>query len=243
MIVYLITYTVYLYNRFKDFDEDFLTNPIRTQYIKKNIKNIPFTIFYPILIIMGMLFYFANFLSLIVGLLLLLLGILYSLYLKKLTRNIVGFKSFYVSFIWILLLIFLILYYSFSFTVSFWCVFIFILLRELINPCFCDLKDIESDKKENLKTFPVIFGKEKVLKYLSVINIVSGVLIIVGVYSGLLPKFASVLLFVVPYTFYYFNKVNKEKNPEFLYSILPDGEFILYIPFILISRFLWMNYF
>lgn len=121
--------------------------------------------------------------------------------------------------------------------------FFFIFLRELINPCFCDLKDIESDKKENLKTFPIVFGKKKVVRILSGINVISGIPIIIGVYLGLLPKFALILFLILFYTVYYFSRINKkegdsEGDSEFLYSVLPDLEFILYAPLILVSRLL-----
>ena len=230
LVVYLITYTVYLYNRFKEFNEDFLTNPDRTQHVKRYINRIPFIISCSVLIIIGILLHFGNFLSLVFGLLLLLLGMLYSVCFKKLTRKIVGFKSFYVSFIWASLVIFLAFYYSFSLNLATFFIFFFIFLRWLINSIFFDIKDTKLDKKDYLKTLPVLLGKMKVLSYLHIINIFSIVPIIIGVFKNLLPPYALFLLIFYFYSFYYLQKVKDEKaNVHNLSYVMVDGEYLLWL--------------
>ncbi len=83
VIVYLITYTIYLYNRFKELEKDSLTNFERTQHLTIYIKYAPFIIFCSTFIITIMLFCFGNFLNLIFGLSILLAGMLYSLFFKE----------------------------------------------------------------------------------------------------------------------------------------------------------------
>ena len=118
LIIYLIAYTIYLYNRFKEYKKDFLTNYDRTQHIAKYIKYTPVIIFCCMLIVICMLLYFGNQISLIFGLLLLIFGLLYSVYFKEMTGRIIGFKNFYVALMWSLLVIFLAFYYSFPLNLS-----------------------------------------------------------------------------------------------------------------------------
>jgi len=237
LLVYLIAYTVYLYNRLKEYREDFLTNPERTHHIKGYIKYTPFIIFCCVFAIAGMLVYFGNQTSLIFGLLLLLFGLLYSIYFKRMTKKIVGFKNFYVSLMWSLLVVFLALYYSFTLNLSLIFIGTFVFLRFVIHECFFDTKDIISDKKENLLTMVIIFGKEKLLNILNFINVVTAVLLVIGVYLCFIPIYSLALLLTIPYSIYYLRKIKDEKTSKsFLYSVIVNGEFISWSFFILLGR-------
>jgi len=239
LIVYLITYTVYLYNRFKEFDEDFLTNPDRTQHIGGYIKYTPLIVFCSILVVVGLLLCFSNFLSLIFGLLLLLLGVLYSVCLKKVTKKIVGFKSFYVSFIWALLVIFLAIYYSFPLSLSVFLIVFFVFLRCMIITSFCDVKDVESDSKENLLTLIVTYKKEGLVKLLIIFNVLSAALIIIGIYLSLFSLFSLMLIFTFFYSSCYLRKLSDRKiTSPFLYDVFVDGEKFLWSIFVLWGKFL-----
>ena len=125
------------------------------------------------------LMHFANFWSIVFGFLILISGLLYTNYFKKVTRRIVGFKSFYIAFTWSLLVVFLAFYYSFSLNLSVFLISSFVFLRVLLNTIFFDIKDIESDKKDNLKTMPIFLGKDRTLKYLNILNAVSFIIILI----------------------------------------------------------------
>ena len=237
LVVYLIFYIIYFYNRFRETENDFLTNPERTQYFEKYIKYVPFVVSCSILVIVGILFHFGSFLNLVFGLLVLLSGLFYSLFLKKITGKIVGFKSFYVSFVWALLVIFLISYYSFPLDMAVVFIFIFIFLRLLVNTIFFDIKDIESDKKNVLKTIPILLGKRKVLNYLHIINIISFVPIIVGIHKDFLPVFCLPFIFLSFYSFYYLRKAeNKKINIRSLSYIMVDGEYLFWLAILFLTR-------
>ena len=239
LIVYLIFYVIYFYNRFREIENDFLTNPERTQYFKKYIKYTSLVISCSILVIAGMLFHFGNFPSLIFGLLMLLSGLFYSSFLKKFTGKIFGFKSFYVSFIWALLVIFLISYYSFPLDIAVIFIFIFIFLRCLVGTNFSDIKDIDSDKKEELLTLAIVYGERKLIKSLNLISIFSVILVVVGVYFNLLPIFSLMLILTFFYSLYYFKKLSDKKiKSPILYSVLVDGEHVPWLIFVLIGKFL-----
>lgn len=240
VIVYLGMQSAYLYNRYKDFKKDYLTNPERTKHFEKYVSKIPIIIGIFILIIILMLFYFSTPEILLFGLFLVLMSLLYSKIFKDFTKKIPGFKGFYVALMWASLALFLIVYYSFSFKISVLLIFIFIFLRLFINIFFFDIKDIESDKKENLLTLAVILGKKKLINFLNIIDIISILPIILGIYLDLFPFYSIVLVFTVFYVLLYFRKINDLKfKTGFLYNVIIDGEYILWSFFILLSKFLY----
>ncbi|MCX6764181.1 MAG: UbiA family prenyltransferase [Candidatus Nealsonbacteria bacterium] len=238
-IVYLGMQSAYLYNRYKDFKKDYLTNPERTKHFEKYVSKIPIIIGIFILIIILMLYYFSTPKILFFGLSLLLMSLLYSKIFKNLTKKIVGFKGFYVSLMWASLSLFLIFYYYLSFSLSLFFILVFIFLRWTINTSFCDIKDIESDKKEKLLTLAVVLRKEKLIKFLNILNILSFLPIILGVFFNLFPFYSIILVFTVFYAFYYFKQVNNLViSQNFLYNVIVDGEFILWSFFILLGKIL-----
>lgn len=239
LVAYLGTQSVYLYNRYKEFKQDFLTNPKRTRHIEKYIKYIPFIIFLMSFSAITIVIYFNKISALIFGLLLLSGGLLYSKFLKKITKKIVGFKNFFVALVWTLLVVFLVFYYSSPLNLPLFLLLIFIYLRWITNTAFFDIKDIDTDKEEGLLTFSIIWGRKKLLNILSVITILAVIPIISGVYLQLFQKSSIMLILTIPYTFYYFRKLeNKNVDISFLYNVLVDGEFIFWPIFILLGEFL-----
>lgn len=213
IIIYSSTYAAYLYNRYKELKEDCLTNPERTRHLKKQIKKIPLIIFCFTTIFIVTLLCFSNFTALIFGLIIFVIGISYSLFFKKITQKIIGFKSFYIAFSWSLLVIFLFVYYSFSFTsLSVFFVIIFIFIKCFADTSFYDIKDIESDKKENLLTLAIILGKKRLIKLLNLMSILALIPIIFGVHLRVLPIFSLMLCFSIPITFYLLRKIERSKN-------------------------------
>ena len=149
LMVYLGMESAYLYNRYKDFKKDLLTNPERTRYLERYISKIPLIICIFAALIVGLLIHFTNLKAILFTLFLLLMSFLYSKIFKALTAKILGFKNIFVSLMWGSLVIFLVVYYSLPLQTSVLLVFLFVFLRFFINTSFFDIKDIESDKKEN----------------------------------------------------------------------------------------------
>ena len=238
-VVYVGTLAGCLYGRLKDVDKDSLTNPERSQYLKKYVRYKPLIVFSLILLFAGILLYFNKIPILLFGLLLILLIFLYEEFFKKFTKRIIGFKNFVPSLLFTLLVVLLSLYYSIHFSLSLCLILIFVFLREFIGISFSDIKDIEKDKKEKLLTFAIFFGKEKLIKILSIINLLAILPIVVGFYFNLFPKSSLMLFFPTFYAFYYFKKSkDKNVNPTFLYDVLVDSEDILWSFFILLGNFL-----
>lgn len=239
IIIYLLTFSCLLYNRYKEQKIDILINSTRTKYLVKYFDYIFLIIFFSVLISIGILLYYYKILVLLYFIFLFLFSLCYTKYLKTFTWKIKFFKNICFSLIASLLLVFLIFYYSYPFlNIPFALIFIFIFLRMFVNTVFLDIKDMQSDRKIELLTFPILFGKEKTLIFLKGVTILSVLPIIFGVCFDLLPKFSLILLLIIPYSFYYFNKSRIEKNFYLVNYFLADMEFILWTIFILLAKVL-----
>lgn len=238
LIAYLGSQVIYLYNRYKEFKIDYLTNPTRTEYLKKYINYIlPIIAFY-ILAIVLLLYYFEKFTPAIFVIILIVLSLLYSHFFKKMTKNIKGFKNFFVSFMWGSALIFLALYYSYSLNSSIILLFIFIFLRLFIHENICDIKDIKSDKKEKLITLIIFLGEKKLLDILQFLNILSFLFIVLGIFLNILPFYSLSLILTVFYAICFFKWLKSDIDKNFLYNAVVDGEFIFWPLFILLGKIL-----
>ena len=239
LIVYLGTESVFLYNRYKELKIDFLSNPERTEHVKRHIKEIRFIVFLFPLILFIILIYNKNFPGLIFAAFLILLGFFYSKFLKKITQKIIGFKDFFVALIGGLLVFFLMIYYAEPINPAFFLFFIFVFLKCFVNTTFFDIKDIEIDKKMGLKTLAVVFGQDKLIRILGVITILTMMPLIIGVYFEILPILSLALFLTVPYTFLYFEQLeNKKIASSFLYNVIVDGEFLFWPIFVFLGNFI-----
>jgi len=240
LVVYLGTESVYLYNRFKEYKVDFLTNPERTEHIKKYVKYIPFIIFLMTFSAIVIVVYFNKISALIFGLLLLIIGLLYSLFFKKITEKIIAFKSFFISLMWSLLVLFLAIYYSAPINLALFLFSVFVFLRFFVSVSFFDIKDIKTDKQEGLKTLAVVLKQSTLWQFLSIIAILAVLPLIIGVYLRILPISSLMLFLTIPYTFFYFKQLeNKNISPYFLYNVIVDGEFIFWLFFVLSGNFIF----
>ncbi len=234
-IVYLLCLIVYNFDHYISIEQDSVDNPNRTNHLRKYQKFFPLILTIYGSLFLGLLSYFGNFQSLLVGILILVIGLLYSIGLKKLTKKIIGFKNFYTSFSVSMLVILVSFHIGLNLNLLAIIVFVFIFLRLMINSSFCDLKDMKSDKKKDLMTLPIYLGREKILSLLHVLNIISILIIVVSVILKILPLYTIFLALSFPCVLYY---LNKAKNPrvdlENLSSGLVDGEFILW-PLLLIG--------
>lgn len=230
-VTYILFYPLFLYNRFKEIKMDCLTNSQRTQHIKKYIKFIPIILYLVIFILVISLIYFSNFRALIFGLLVLFFGFLYTIIFKKFTNKIPLFKDLYVAAVFALLPFFLLVYYSyFLVSINVLLLSLLIFLESFLMPVFLDIKDIESDKREKLRTLPVMLGKEKTIVFLSIFNLIGTITIMVFIfYLSTLPKLILMLLFTVPFDFYCYILVKRQRRFGY---ILQGGKFILW-PFLI----------
>jgi len=237
VITYLIFYSLYLYNRYKEVNKDLLTNPERTLHFKSYLKWVPIIFYLVIFVVVSALVYLGNIKSLIFGLLLLIFGLLYTIIFKNFTKKIAFFKNFYVAFFFAVLVFFAIIYHSQTLTFAALLFFLLVYFKALMMQIFLDVKDIETDKKNILITLPVVFGKKKILNILKKISLITTIIIpiLFSVVWPIFPKSVLFLLFTIPFNFYCFKKAKRGKYSGY---ILESGEFLFWLILILVGEIL-----
>ena len=244
IVLYLIFYIIYSYNRYKELKLDIISNPKRTEYLKTRIsrtKKINLTYFFLLIILLLYNFESSFFLF---GISLLILGLLYTTHFKKLTRKIVAFKSIYVAAIWTSTILFYAFYHSILWNNAFTIISLFIFLRLLIGINFFDIKDMESDKKENLKTLPVLLGKRKIKIFLALLNLISAIPILLGIYFKFIPFYALSLLISIPYTYLYLKEIRTPRiNRDLLYYVIVNIESAAWLLSLLIVKLIFMKFY
>lgn len=240
IIPYLITQVIYSYNHFKEIDFDIESNPERSAHInsQKNTSKITFLIYILLLIFFVC---FTNLLTIIITIVIVTGGILYTDYFKELiSKKLTGLKSIYTCLFWGMLMFLVASFYDINFTGLILFLFPYVFLRGMINTIFSDIKDIESDKKRSLRTFPVILGKSKILLILQLLNIISIFPLLIGVLTNFIPNEFLLLLAFVIYDGAYLLKARNitGKGLRNLTYVIADGEYILWPIFIIIGKIL-----
>ncbi len=236
IISYLIPLMIYSYDYYRDMDKDKISNKERAAHFDKKKQMYPYLMIGYVITLSALLLIFSNLLLISFILILVMVGVLYTVGLKKFTQKIPAFKNIYTALTWSLAGTFFIpLYYSLQLNLSYILIFLFIFLKCLPNIIFFDLKDINSDQKEGLKTIPVLLGKQKTLKLLNNLNIIAFIPLILGIIVKIIPIYASIMILFYFYSIYYLNKASKvdDKELRMVSYTLADAEFILW-PIILI---------
>lgn len=243
LIAYLTTFIIYSHDYQKDSSIDSEIDVEKIIYIKNRKKLYPYIIGSYIILNLFLLllsFYiYKNYNFTIFIIIILTGGILYTFGLKKLTKYFPGFKSIYTTALWAYAGSFFIIYYNgLDFNFIYLIMFLFIFLKLLINAIFFDIKDVNIDKKHNLKTIPILLGNNKTIILLSILNVVALIILTYTVYMGLIPSYGIILGIFFFYTEYYIFKARHKNQKNILkYTyILPDSEFILWPIFLFISK-------
>jgi len=198
ILVYLLFQTIYYFDRYRDYKIDKSTNKERSTHIGLYKSRIPLIIMvFVVLMVIGFLHY-SNLLSLFTASGILLLGILYPIYFKGLTRKIPLFKNIYVGSVHGLLIFFPLVYYERGVgdTRLVGIGFLIVLFEAMISQFVLDLKDVLSDKKRGLKTLPVLLGIGNTVKVVFVMSIVS---FIIFIYFGWAYSFVVFLVAIVTF--------------------------------------------
>lgn len=238
IIFYLGFYLIYLYNRYSEVEDDRATNKVRTDHIEKIYKYIPLIGFVIFVTFCTLLFLYSNALFSLYILSIIFFGILYSLFFKGLTKKIKLFKNIYVSIVFAIIVYSPFIYYEIEvkelkvLALSF---SIFVFLKAMVMQLFLDIKDIDSDKKNELKTLGVMVGRDKSFKIVNILNILVLLLVVVfSVVFDIWPIYSLFLLLLIPINYYWFWLAKNNFFSGYLYE---SGEFILW-PILLLGNFL-----
>lgn len=230
IIPYLSSQIVYTYNHFREVDLDMDSNPERANHIRHQRNRIKYLLVFYSLLLLFTLFN-TNVPTTLFVLGIVLGGILYTEYFKGLTAGLIaGFKNFYTSFFWASIVFLIPTIYNKQIDLSLLYIFLFVFLRWIVNSAFFDIKDITSDKKENLKTFAVILGKKKAIYTLHIINAISILPILIGTYYSIIDKRSLLLTFLIFYGFYYLSRalyINGRKLRRLSYIVV-DAEYLFW---------------
>ena len=245
LIVFLMTFSMYTLNRKTDVTEDLVNHPERALFFQKFGKPlfILAAISYPLAL--GLSFRGGSwaFLPLLI---VLAFGFLYSFpwiprrmgkgYRRL--KDITLLKNLTVAVASAVTCVLVPVFYgSLSLSVSVIVVFLFIVFRVFMNTISFDMRDLEGDKREGIKTIPVLVGVSKTKLLLYSLNIAVAIMVLISVLYGALPVLAYFLLLSSAYAHVYIYLFDKKNvNKDFLCDIVIDGETILIGIYILIGK-------
>lgn len=232
VVVYLCVFASNLLNRTDESEEDAITNPVRVKIMKKYSDYFHLIVSMCLAASAILIFSFGNVQALLFAIFIIAIAALYTTSLKNLTRYVIGFKNLTAALFYALMVFFLAIYHHHSIDFAVLLMFVFYYLRIFISSAACDEKDIISDKSKGLKTFVIAFGKSRFKTFLNILNVFSGTLIVLGVIVGVLPVFSIGILFTILYATYYIHFGSKIINKELFSSVVIDGEFLLWFPFV-----------
>ncbi|WP_414468793.1 UbiA family prenyltransferase [Methanobacterium sp. ACI-7] len=231
LISFLLPLIVYSYDYYKDIDKDVQNNSVRAIYLKKKAKNYPFVFSFYVILLISLIILYSNFNLILFITMIVIGGILYNFLLKDITKRIPIFKNVYTAVTWALGgAFFPLFYYSLEINSAFILIFFLIFLRCLINVVFFDLKDIDNDKAERLKTLPVMVGKKATIKILHVLNLIAFLPLIIGICFNMINIYAIFLLIFTIYGYFYISKASSASSNELETTAhtLVDFEFLLW---------------
>lgn len=242
VIFYLLLQVGFFYNRHKDFKKDSLTNPERTQYVQRYIKYLPIIILLYSIVFVSILVCYGSLYSIILGLVMLLLAFLYSEKAKEITKKVLVFKELCFAACWGLLILLLVLFYSKPISMAATLLIIFIFIRIFVATSLFDIKDAISDRREKLKTLPVMIGEKGSYSFLTVFSFLAFMPLVIGIYLNVFPFYTFSLILTIPYTLFYIYQMKKRKmNPILLHYFIIGSEFNFYLLFLILGKLLW-NY-
>lgn len=230
IIPFLGSEIIYSFNRYKEKKQDGFNLNNETLLRKKNIFY-PFFFFF-FLFFIGYLLWIQHIELLLFSFIVIAMGLLYTIFLKKLTKKIVGIKVFFVSFCWALI-VFLPFVFKRNFLENFFSaliIFLFVFLNVLLFELFLDFRDIKQDRKNNLLTLPAVMTMPMLIFSLCFLNFLSFFMILLGIVLNLLPTLSFFLFFSFLYNLIFLLIITKKVNiKERFYEFLVDFGKILWL--------------
>lgn len=235
--IYLITYIIHLIDRYFDIKNDSSTE--RFQHYKKYQGKIWWMLSVSLVLLTAVIVR-GGISILLFSIFLIILGALYSLFFKKCTIYITGFKSFYTALAFSSVVFLCSYYYKMSVDITTIFIYLFFASRWFSNTTFCDLKDIKQDRDEKLKTFAIVLSPKHLYLFYYFTGIISFLILFLGIFFRFLPFFSVTLIIPIIYYFYYLS-LSKKANANYqnLANVWADGESIVWLIAIILGANLW----
>jgi len=234
LMAYLFSLGGYSINRFSDFEEDAVSHPDRTAYLKGRVGSLKaisaacFALGYLLALLRNLIFFGALLAPLA-------LALAYSVGSGRM-KGALGFsrlkeatlvKNLTVSLGWSLVPVLVGLYYL-QLPLAILALSPFIFLRIMVNTIFFDQRDAAADAAFGVRTLPVRMGMAASSRVMDVLDLASGVYLIGVVAWGLVPLFAGALVIFVPYSFAYRLYSRAGRHKDSARDLVADGEYILW---------------
>ncbi|MGD1055582.1 MAG: UbiA family prenyltransferase [Nitrososphaerales archaeon] len=235
LMAYLFSFGAYMVNRSSDFDQDRVSHQERTAYLEGRRRLLPsiaagsFGAGYILAILRN--------LPLFAGLLVpLVLAVSYSVGSERMGRAFgmsrlkegLFVKNMTVSFGWSLIPFLVGLYYL-QLPVALIALCPFVFLRLMVNTVFFDVRDVEEDAADGVRTIPVSLGTDASQRLMDVMDLASGLYAALLALCGVIPAFAGLLVLFTPYSFVYrYFSRRSTKHKDSLRDLAADGEYVLW---------------
>jgi 4-hydroxybenzoate polyprenyltransferase len=240
LLVFLLTYAVYSIDRLVGMKEDEFSHYERTLFLRRN--KLPFIV--SIVLAFSGAFLIAAFAGWIAILIPIAL-IVVMFYSGNLSQEILGIhkpnlkqyfiiKNITIASGWAFLLFVTSFYLEGSIVIGQWLFFFPLMMKLFVMAVAYDFKDISSDRKLGVRTLPIVIGEYSSKLVLHVLNIVATVIILLLVYSSLLPLLGVVFIPAFIYQVFMIHLVRKDA-PEWVYFILCDLEQFFWLVFLCIG--------
>lgn len=226
--MFFVIYSVYSLNRLTDQEEDAVNMPARSLFVQGNER---FLLTLAIVSYVAALFlgWLESPLAAIILLVPFMSGILYSKHLFSAIgiprlKDIFLVKSFIVASSWTICASFLPALYLHNF-VKLWFVFPFFFIKIFINTILFDVRDVEGDMLNNVKTVPVVIGIARTRQLLLIIQsmLVMWSIFFLDLFSG----YYSILTINMVYGYLYILYFCNDNHRKISRDILVDGEWVI----------------
>lgn len=224
--IYFFVQCIYWVDRIFDYERNKLGVSEKLRHIKDRFASIVLGCFvYITLFIIGNVLT-ENYRGLIIGLVLFLFGSSYGVFFRKITMKIPGFKNYFVSVFFALFAVYVVVITDTKFDLVLLAIFIlYVLWRSVLIQMFFDLHDVSEDMREGLKTYPILIGRLPALRAMYILNLLSGLPILVGIIINIVPIWLIVIIIPIIIYSWSIKKVKTELRRE--YFIYVGHEYIL----------------
>lgn len=229
LATFLSVFAVYCMNRLTDKEEDAVNSPERASFVDGNEKILGFILFFSYFtaIILGLL---ESFFAMFILLFPLCAGIIYNIKISsKIPRlkDIFAVKNIITALSWAVGTAFLPLTNSSGLSlILIISLFYFFFIKSFVNTVLYDIRDIEGDRKNGIRTIPVGIGKLKTKKLLLILtsSLIPLSLILLLINEISLVSFIT-MIFCIFNAYWYINYTcNSQKIHKYKMPLLINGE-------------------
>jgi len=243
LILFLVTFAIYNFNRHTDKEEDQINHPERVAFISKYGKALAVLSLFAYITAIILSLYGGRGAQLLV-MLPLVAVMLYSLRwfpknsgtIKRLKELFIT-KNFVVSGAWTTTVVFLPIFYSEQgITMLSLILFTFFFIRLFINTVVFDMRDVFGDRKREVHSLPVMLGYNYSRKLMIALNLFTLTFTAILPVIGAVPEMFYLFTVSVLYGQVYLLLSASKKNLRFLCDVIVDGEFSVLAIIVMVSQ-------